>query len=102
MLDQVAPGFPFGVVGVVGLAGFGKQRGVSRRQFGELGRNLGLEAGAQERIGELVRLGEQGGEALRELGIGDALQADPGAPDGIGRRQLGLQGVLPAAEDGRV
>ena len=58
MENQVTPGLPLRASGVIGLTGFGKKGGVGRGQFGELGRCLGLKAGAQERIGELRRLGE--------------------------------------------
>ena len=73
MENQVTPGLPLRASGVIGLTGFGKKGGVGRGQFGELGRRLGLQAAAQERIGELCWLGKKGGEALREVRVGHAL-----------------------------
>ena len=73
MENQVTPRLPLSASGVIGLTGFGKKGGVGRGQFGELGRCLGLQAAAQERIGELCWLGKKGGEALREVRVGHAL-----------------------------
>ena len=84
---------------MLGLAGLGEQGGVGRGQFSQFRRRLGLQPGAEQRVGERGGLGEQRGETLRELGVRESLQARPGAPDGIGRRQFRLQRVLPATED---
>ena len=73
MENQVTPGLPLRASGVVRLTGFGKKGGVGCGQFGELGRCLGLQAAAQERIGELGRLSDERGKALREVRVGHAL-----------------------------
>ena len=102
MKDEFAPGLPFDARDILLLPGFGEQGGVGRGEFGQFGRRLGLQPGAEERVGQLGRLGDQLGEALRELGVDDALQSHPGAPDRVGRRQFRSQCVLPAAEHGRI
>ena len=102
MEDEFTPDLPLGSGGMLGLAGLGEQGGVRRGQLGQFDGGLGLQPGAEERVGELGRLGDQSGEALRELLVRDALKVDPGAPDRVGRRELGPQRILPSAEHGRI
>ena len=58
MEDQVAPGLPFSLGGMLGLAGLGEQGGVGCGQFSQFRRRLGLQPGAEQRVGERGGLGQ--------------------------------------------